>query len=232
MSEEIEQQLMRAWHDLGSPLRAIRLLVDLTESGSEPLGPQTRQHLKLITSRAQRAERLIDQLLEYLMPGVRPEPRTAVDTREVVHEAARELASGDFDTEITGDWPVAQLPAKAFSAAVAELLTNAVKHYGERDSGQRGRVVVDSTLQPGQLQVLVRDEGKGIEPRFHDTVFEFCKTLQSQDQIEGNGMGLTLIRRVLGHYGGQIQIASEPGQGTAVTMVWALPVAAPEPASA
>lgn len=223
MSEETEQQLMRAWHDLGAPLRAIRLLVDLTETGSEPLGPETRQNLAMMTGRAKRAERLIDQLLDFMLLKVRPEAREAVDTREVLELALEQQAESGFSFEVSGQWPQAQLPPKYFAAALTELLTNAIKHSGDGASHDARRVVVEASPQASQLEIRVRDHGKGIDPRFHDTVFEFCKTLQSQDQIEGSGMGLTLIREALVHYGGQISLDSEVGKGTTVSMIWALP---------
>jgi signal transduction histidine kinase len=99
------------------------------------------------------------------------------------------------------------------------LIENAVKFR----SGQGEPVVeVGSRPGPGGPVVTVRDNGVGIDPRYHDRVFALFERLDPR--VEGTGVGLALVKRIVEVHGGRVWVESE-GAGHGSTFCFSLPVA-------
>jgi signal transduction histidine kinase len=83
--------------------------------------------------------------------------------------------------------------------------------------------------RPGEITILVRDNGIGIHPRHQARVFDLFRRLHSADQYAGEGLGLALVRKIIELHGGRIDLESSgiPGEGT--TFRIHLPAAATEP---
>ena len=72
-----------------------------------------------------------------------------------------------------------------------------------------------STKDMGEMYAFfVTDDGPGIAPEFHGKIFDMFQTLRSRDEVEGSGMGLSLVRKIVYCYGGTIGVESEVGQGS------------------
>lgn len=90
----------------------------------------------------------------------------------------------------------------------------------------------------GQVEFAVADDGPGIPAEFQEKVFELFKTLKPRDTVEGSGMGLALVRRLVERQGGAVRIESEAGEGTTIVFTWPAtwrglpPPAASQPESA
>jgi two-component system, LuxR family, sensor kinase FixL len=69
----------------------------------------------------------------------------------------------------------------------------------------------------GRWRFSVADNGPGIDPKYHEKVFRIFQTLAPRDQQESTGIGLTLVKRIVELYGGQVQLAAEAGQGCTFT---------------
>ena len=76
-----------------------------------------------------------------------------------------------------------------------------------------------ATGAPG-WRFAVRDNGAGIEPRHHDRVWQIFQTLQPRDQIEGTGIGLSLVRKIVEQHGGAVALDSAPGEGATFSFTW------------
>jgi signal transduction histidine kinase len=59
----------------------------------------------------------------------------------------------------------------------------------------------------------VADDGPGIEPKYHERIFQIFQTLRSRDEFESTGIGLTLVKKIIELYGGKIWVKSAPGAG-------------------
>jgi len=69
--------------------------------------------------------------------------------------------------------------------------------------------------------VEVVDDGPGIEPRFHARVFDMFQTLKPRDRVEGSGLGLSIVRKLIESHGGKIELHSEPpGRGVRMRFSW------------
>jgi signal transduction histidine kinase len=64
------------------------------------------------------------------------------------------------------------------------------------------------------------DNGGGIDPQFHERIFEVFQTLKPRDEVEGSGMGLAIAKKTVEHAGGRIWLESVRGQGSAFYFTW------------
>jgi signal transduction histidine kinase len=83
------------------------------------------------------------------------------------------------------------------------------------------------------IEFTVNDNGPGIAAQFHERIFGVFQTLRSRDEVEGSGMGLAIVKRIVESRGGTVRIQSEPGQGATFIFTWPVvpaegPVAAPK----
>jgi signal transduction histidine kinase len=97
------------------------------------------------------------------------------------------------------------------------LIGNAVKHH----PGPQGRVVVSAQEQDDHYVFAVEDDGEGIPAQYSERVFEMFQTLKSRDQVEGSGMGLAIVNRIVQWQRGRIWFEPAPGgRGTVFKFQW------------
>ena len=100
---------------------------------------------------------------------------------------------------------------------LSNLASNAVKHADV----EHKRVEIGWQLQQdGTPRFHVRDNGAGIEARYHERIFKMFKTLKPRDKVEGTGIGLALVRKLVQARGGRVWVESEPGQGATFYFTW------------
>jgi signal transduction histidine kinase len=219
-NRDLDQFAYVASHDLKAPLRAISSLATWLE---EDLGDQpdarTGEHLRLMRSRVDRMGALIEGILGYSRAGRNGET-VEVDVRVLVSEAREQsVIPPGVTIEISpGPWPVLQTQRVQFMQVWSNLVSNAVK-YGVPSGGCiRLGCALDPQLH--QLCFSVHDDGVGIDPAYHERIFELFQRLISRDQVEGTGIGLSIVRKLIDGNGGKIWVDSAPGAGTTFTFTW------------
>jgi signal transduction histidine kinase len=115
--------------------------------------------------------------------------------------------------EITVDRPLPDVRGSAFflNQTLANLLTNALK-YTEPDKPPRVRISAES--RGPKVLVNVADEGIGIEPAYHERIFQIFERLHGYSRYPGSGVGLAIVRRAVDRMNGRIWVESQPGQGS------------------
>ena len=166
--------------------------------------------------RVKRLERLLDDLLAYSRAGRRHETPTGVDVRELVQDIAQMYESTGARIEVIGAMPRLHTHCAPLEQVLRNLIGNAIKH----NAGQDVRVWVTCRDGPQAYEFAVRDNGPGIDPRFHDKIFKMFETLHPRDSVEGSGMGLAIIRRILGAYGQSVSVESVEGEGAVFRFSW------------
>jgi signal transduction histidine kinase len=102
------------------------------------------------------------------------------------------------------------------------LVANAIKHHDRPD----GRITVTCADppaggdHPGMVEFAVADDGPGIEPQYHEKVFMIFQTLEARDKVEGTGVGLSVVRKIVESQGGSIRLESEKGKGATFRFTW------------
>ncbi len=210
-NQEMERFSYTVSHDLKSPLVTIQGFLGLLEQ--DALAGETarmREDLERIRTAARTMSRLLDEILELSRIGrVINEPE-AVPLSELAHEAV-ELVSGHIaecgaTVDVAAGMPVVYGDRPRLLEVLQNLIENAIKFMGDQ---RDPRVEVSGTLGENGIVCRVRDNGIGIDPRYHDKVFELFHRLDHA--TEGTGIGLALVKRIVEVHGGRIWVESEGG---------------------
>jgi signal transduction histidine kinase len=210
---ELDQFAYVTSHDLKAPLRGIASLAQWLE---EDLGPaltdEARGHLRLLAGRVARMQALIDGILDYSRAGRVHGTWEAVDTGKLLADIAELLAPAPpARLEIAPDMPVVECERVPLQQVFMNLISNALKHARRPDVHVRV-----SVTDAGDRWVFgVHDNGPGIAPEYQERVWGVFQTLEPRDRVEGAGIGLAIVRKLVSSRGGKTWIESEPGKGGA-----------------
>ncbi len=222
---ELERFTYTVSHDLKSPLVTIRgFLGFLPEDVKKSDMPRFENDLSKIANAADRMQDLLNDLLELSRIGRIINPPENVPFTQVVRESL-DLLAGMFEAknirvEIREDLPVIYGDHKRLVEVMQNLLSNAVKFMGDQPNPLI-EIGFDGQSEDGMATLFVRDNGIGIEQQYHERVFGLFNRLNPD--IEGTGVGLTLVRRIVEVHGGRIWLESVIGSGT--VFFFTLPIA-------
>ncbi|MBI2236226.1 MAG: PAS domain S-box protein [Magnetospirillum sp.] len=213
---ELEQFAYVASHDLREPLRMVTSYVTLLERRyGDLLGPDGRDFVGFARDGALRMNRLILNLLEFSRIGRDHQAFTPVALSEVVAAAVEDLGVTITEAEATvtveGDLPVVSGNAEELTRLFENLIGNAVKY---RRPGEKPAVrIAAKPEKSGWWQLIVSDNGIGIEPEYHRRIFQIFQRLHGRDQYEGTGIGLAMCKKIVEHHGGCIWVESQHDRG-------------------
>ncbi|MBE9031376.1 PAS domain S-box protein [filamentous cyanobacterium LEGE 11480] len=216
---ELDQFAYVASHDLKAPLRAISNLSSwLEEDLADSLTPDTQTQMSLLRHRVKRMDNLIDGLLLYSRVGHSKGDLKRIDLRQLLEETLQLMVVPDgVAVQISAHLPVIQGYELPLQQIFMNLLSNALKHgLPARD----GRITVSSIEQGDYYAISIKDNGPGIEPQYHDRIFQIFQTLEARDQSENTGIGLAIVKKLVEAEGGKISINSVKDQGTQFTFTW------------
>ncbi|HZI08836.1 MAG TPA: ATP-binding protein, partial [Myxococcus sp.] len=174
-------------------------------------------HLDLMRRRVHRMEALIDGILQYSRAGrVRGKPET-LEVGRLLHELIELVAPRPpAVVDVTGELPTLFTDRVPLQQVLMNLLTNALKHARREDV----RVVV-SAVEDGEFcRFTVADNGPGIAPEFHERIWGIFQTLEARDKVEGTGIGLSVVKKVVESRGGKAWVESAPGAGAKFHFTW------------
>ncbi|RMH35364.1 MAG: sensor histidine kinase [Nitrospirae bacterium] len=205
-------------HELNNPLVGVIGLGEAIQEETDP--EQIREYAKTIVHHGRRMASIIR---DFTGQGTVPatEMLMSVDINEQLQHALRAAQQANPSEGITVQTDFADLPAIRanpieLSQAFMNIMTNALQAM----QGQ-GTLEISTRLQDGTIRVVIRDTGPGI-PRAHLSK-AFDPFFTTKRQGEGAGLGLTIARRIITKYGGQIHLESEVGQGTTCTILFPAP---------
>lgn len=212
---ELEQFTHTVSHDLKSPLITIKGFVgmlrqDLAAGDSGPVADD----LARISNAVDKMDQLLRDLLELSRIGRFVNSSEDVPLEELAREA-RDLVDGQarergVQVEISSNLPVVFGDRLRLLEVFQNLIDNAVKYIGDQSSP---RVEIGSRRDGNQTICYVRDNGIGVEPRYHEKIFGLFDQLDPK--VEGSGIGLALVKRIVEVHGGRVWIESQGlGQGS------------------
>jgi PAS domain S-box-containing protein len=206
-------------HDLKAPLRAIQILADwLVMDYQDKLDEQGRESLRLLGSRVDRMQNLIDGVLQYSRVGRTEQTVARVALSQIVPEIIATLGvPKHISIHIENDLPTIEADPTRITQVFQNLLSNAIK-YMDKPAGD---IRVDGVEDHGFWKFSVSDNGPGIEKKHFERIFKLFQALAPRDSRESTGVGLTITRKIVEMYGGKIWVESEVGHGS--TFFFTLP---------
>jgi PAS domain S-box-containing protein len=217
-NKELDEFAYVASHDLRSPLEGIKNLAKwIAEDNDDILPDASKRHLEQMQQRMDRLDLLLSDLLEYSRAGRVHGVIMEVDTANLVADMAAVLSpAAGFQISSHGDMPKLRTARTPLEQVLRNLIDNAVKHH----DGEGGTVKVSCRDADEFYEFAVTDDGPGIAPEFHDQIFKLFETLKPRDEVEGSGMGLSVIRKIVESYGGKVTVESPGDRGTTFRFTW------------
>lgn len=206
-------------HDLRGPLGGIAGVARLAEAALArgDTAAATRM-LSAIATQAESATQLVTALLALARVSdapLRPEP---VNLAVLAQEVAQTLPAADGTIEIEA-LPTVQADPALLRAVLANLLGNAVKFTRQRQDDAHIRISAE--LTPQAVTVSVQDNGAGFDSGAAQRLFQPFQRLHG-NEVEGHGVGLSIVRRAVERMGGSVSAQGQPGQGA--TFRFSLPL--------
>jgi signal transduction histidine kinase len=202
-------------HDIKSPLGIICGLAEvLADEGYAVSGEESRQTLHLINRHAFKLASVVDELL--LLSSVRETDRILSDTLDMsalissmMERLADIIEEEQAEINMPASWPLAMGYGPWIEEVWVNYISNGIK-YG----GRPPRLELGATPQPdGTIRFWVSDNGNGIPPEDQVGLFTPFTRLDGT-KVSGQGLGLSIVRRIIARLGGEVGIQSEPGKGS------------------
>jgi len=214
-NDDLDRFASVASHDLQEPLRIISGYTQLLARRYRgKLDGDADTFMQHTVDGAARMQRLIKDLLHFArLSQTKSTAREPVALGESVAGALEDLAliiNESGASVVYAGLPTVYGDAILYQQIFRNLIGNAIKYR----LAARVEVHISATREVGAWHVVVRDNGMGIAPEYHEIVFAPFRRLHSASQAAGTGMGLAICRRIIEHFGGRIWVESVEGQGS------------------
>jgi PAS domain S-box-containing protein len=212
-----------ASHDLQEPLRMISSYVQLLARRYKGrLDADADDFIGYAVDGATRMQTLINDLLTYSRASARSKAFEATDCVLVLEQTLVNLKEQirKNSVVVTHDpLPTVMANGSQLAHLFSNLIENAIKFHGDEPP----RVHISAKRKGDEWEVLVADNGIGIEPQYFDRIFKVFQRLHRKNEYPGTGIGLALCKKIVERHGGRIWIESKPGEGT--TFFFTIPAA-------
>jgi signal transduction histidine kinase len=212
---ELERFTYTVSHDLKSPLISIqgfagRILKQLERGDHASI----QDGMKIIADAASKMTLLLNDLLELSKVGLLMNPPSEIDMNQMLKDVQAQLAGlldkHHIELVVQTKFPTIKGDTLRLSSMLQNLIENAVKYMGDQAAP---RIEIGTRWDGKESVFFVSDNGRGIEPRYHESIFGLFTKLD--DDCEGTGIGLALVKRIVEGHGGRVWVESEgAGKGS------------------
>lgn len=221
---ELESFSYSVSHDLKAPLRAIDgYSALLEEAGQGTMDEESAGLVREVRANAQQMGRLIEDLLAFSRVGRASLALEEVAYEPLVHDLVDQERLGARDRRIelrTEGLGTVHADPVLLRQVFVNILGNAVKFTRPREVA---RIDVEAHLESGGVRITIRDNGVGFDPTYRHKLFRVFERLHYQEEFEGTGVGLAIVKRIVERHGGRVEISSTLGEGTTVHLFFPVP---------
>jgi signal transduction histidine kinase len=201
-------------HEIANPLEAVQNLLYLIRS-SDNVSDEVIHLAQTASDEADRVLTISRSTLSFFRSGTEPEPVDMLAAAEGVRfllSSMLDRKQASLAIEAVGDTTVDALPGEP-----RQVLLNLVRNAYEATTRNGALVSVKLNGHAEGVEVVVSDQGSGIDPAILPTLFQFGVSSKGE---QGNGMGLWSIQQILQRHGGSIEVESHLGEGTTFNLWW------------
>ena len=208
-NDELHEYAHVVSHDLKSPLRSIDALVSwLKEDNKGKFDEISLQNLGLIESTLEKMEQLISNILNYSSLDAESDQQELVNLNDMVLDLKERLnIPKHVSITIKSKLPEVYGDSTKFEQLFQNLLSNSIKFCDK----ERGVIEVDYIELESHYQFSVKDNGMGIEEKYHAKIFKIFNYIKKSK--DSSGIGLSIVKKIVNLYGGEIWVESELGAG-------------------
>jgi len=210
--EELDTFSYTVSHDLRTPLSSIKGYSELLLN-NESLDDNAKKILERIRKCTDTMGLLITEILNYSRVGQGDLQKKEIDVAAIIEDIRTELVESqrlDMDFWV-GDTPVVTGDEVMIKQVFNNLIGNAVKYSGK---AKRAKITVKGEVVKKEVIYQVSDNGIGIEVSNYNKVFELFKRMENVQDIEGSGVGLAIVKKIMEKHDGRVWFESKPGEGT------------------
>jgi len=209
-NDELQEYAHIVSHDLKSPLRSIHALVSwLKEDNQGKLDAVSLQNFGLIETTLEKMEQLITDVLNYSSVGADTSSKTEVDLNSLVNELVSILYIPDhIEIKSLHVLPNIQGDRTKLQQVFQNLISNSVKFIDKKC----GSIIIDVEDLKSHYKFSIKDNGIGIEKKYHDKIFKIFHSLKKSK--DSSGIGLSIVKKIINLHEGEIWLDSEPNVGT------------------
>ncbi|MFQ5456660.1 MAG: ATP-binding protein, partial [Nitrospirota bacterium] len=213
---ELESFAYSISHDLKNPLISIQGFANiLMKDRCRKFSQEEFCYLNRIKKNTEFMERLITSILELCRASRAEEKTEDVSVLKVIKEVTTHYQKELNDKQIKIILPekmcVVKYHPQRLYEVFSNLIGNAIKFMDDKDNKE---IRIEDEERGDNIQITVKDNGIGIDEIYHEKIFEPFHRLNKNEEIKGNGIGLTIVKRIIENYGGKIWVDSEPNKGT------------------
>jgi light-regulated signal transduction histidine kinase (bacteriophytochrome) len=213
-------------HDLQAPLRSLTMFSELlAKEFSDKLNPEAISYINRITDGGSRMQTFIQDVLTYSRAGKNQQTWVYADLQELVANVMQNLQAAIVESNAIVE--VNNLPRSILvnPTEIAQLFQNLIDNSLKFKSDRRPQIQIQGQQQSAQWLISIRDNGIGIQPQFHQQIFQIFQRLHSPSQYPGTGIGLSICQKIVSRHHGKIWLESQLGEGSIV--YFTLPVSLP-----
>lgn len=221
-NKDLESFAYSVSHDLRTPLRAIDgFSHQLLKLYADRVDEDGKRYLNIVRDSAKKMAQLIDDILAFSRMGRTQMAKSEIDMDELVREVCDELRPTFAGRELKLD--IQTLPACHGDRAMlrqvwVNLLNNAIKFTAPRTAALVG---LGGRVEGAELVYSIKDNGAGFDMRYAEKLFGVFQRLHSNEEFEGTGIGLAIVKRIITRHGGRVWAEGAVDQGA--TVYFALP---------
>ncbi len=197
-------------HDLKSPLRSISALATwLYDDYKDKLDDAGIYNLQMMQEKVEGMDKLIDGILKYSSIKSESLENSPVDLNTVVNEIREIIFIPDHVNVIIMDpLPTLEADATKMHQLFQNLIGNAVTNIDKEE----GIVAIGVKEEKDHWEFYIRDNGVGIPEEYHEKIFKIFQSIGNEER--STGIGLSIVKKIIDLYQGEIWLESEVGQGT------------------
>jgi light-regulated signal transduction histidine kinase (bacteriophytochrome) len=201
-------------HDLKAPLRTIRSFSTfLIEDYNEKIDEKGQDYLKRIIKAAENMNRLIEELLVLSRVGRKFTEVEKVDLHIILDEIISDLKP--IIEKRNAKVVINNLPIiNTQKIWIKQLFMNLIDNGLKFNKSITPRINVQCNIEQKYYLFAVKDNGIGIEEKYHKQIFNLFERLHTQEEFEGTGAGLAICKRIVENLGGNIWVESVPNEGS------------------